>query len=262
MNVPKPVNNLSHTDHPELAAPDRDVAELPTQGLFYSHGKGAIAFEYMTGEDEDIIMAGENGISNAQFDALLRLKIKDPDFKVEELYGGDWDRLLLNLRITAYGHEYKVTVIDPETIKPFETVVDLTKLKNKEMTIKPNENGHFECKLPTSKHDVVFRLLTRHEERESNAQSEARYQKFGGANHTVTDLIKRKIVSINGKTDSHFISSYVKLMKVSDKRWLLQYMMKVEPTIDRTYEFTAPSGARFHSNVPWTGELFLPQYDV
>jgi hypothetical protein len=50
-----------------------DVVPLPTQGLFYKNKKKSIKVGYLTANDENILMAGGNDMTQN----LLRSKIKE-----------------------------------------------------------------------------------------------------------------------------------------------------------------------------------------
>ena len=51
---------------------------------------------------------------------LLRSKIYEHDLRPEELIDGDIEAILIYLRNTSFGPEYKVTLNDPQTGKSFE----------------------------------------------------------------------------------------------------------------------------------------------
>ena len=59
----------------------------------------------------------------------------------------------------------QITVRDPETGNEIESVVDLSKLKQKEFKLTGDENGHFSYTLPITKKEVKFRFLTRADEK-------------------------------------------------------------------------------------------------
>ena len=64
---------------------------------------------------------------------LLKRKIKTPNVKPEDLLPGDRNAIILFLRTSSYGTNYTVQVTDPRNNTTFKTVVDLTKLKYKEL---------------------------------------------------------------------------------------------------------------------------------
>ena len=72
---------------------------------------------------------------------LLRAKIYEPDVRVEELFEGDVEAILIFLRNTGFGPEMTINVTDPVTKKPFQTTVMLdelsiiSKVKNQTMMV-------------------------------------------------------------------------------------------------------------------------------
>ena len=55
---------------------------------------------------------------------------------------------------------YTVSATDPDTKKPFDTKIDLSKLKYKDFTLTGDENGYFDYELPISKHKIKFKFLS------------------------------------------------------------------------------------------------------
>ena len=101
-----------------------DVVPLPTQGLFYKNKKKSIKVGYLTANDENILMAGGNDMTQT----LLRSKIYEPDLRVEDLMEGDVEAILIFLRNTAFGPEMELNLTDPGTKKPFKSTVRLDEL--------------------------------------------------------------------------------------------------------------------------------------
>ena len=97
--------------------------------------------------------------SNDQlFNTILRRKILNKNIRPEMLCQGDRDAILLWLRASSYGPDYKIVTKD-EYGEPFEATIDLSKIEMKEFNLIPNENGYFNFELPLSKDLIEFRFL-------------------------------------------------------------------------------------------------------
>jgi hypothetical protein len=94
-----------------------DVIQLPTQGVFYKSKKKSIKVGYLTAVDENILsdFDGRKNITESIILPLLRNKLYEKDLRPEELLDGDVEAILLFLRNTAFGPEYRLTLVDPKT---------------------------------------------------------------------------------------------------------------------------------------------------
>ena len=117
-----------------------DVIELPSQGLLYKNKKSSVKVEYLTAYDENILTAPNLLNSGKVLDVLLERKVKDLGFDVKDLISGDRMAILLYLRTTGLGNEYQQMVFDSSG-EMVASTVDLTTIKTKNLTIKPDENN-------------------------------------------------------------------------------------------------------------------------
>ena len=142
-----------------------DVIELPSQGLLYKNKKSTVKVEYLTAYDENILTSPNLLNSGKVLDVLLERKVKDLGFDIKELVSGDRMAILVYLRTTGLGNEYEQMVFD-STGKMVSSIIDLTTIKPKTLTVKPDENNEFDFVLPISKNKIKFRLLTQKDEDE------------------------------------------------------------------------------------------------
>ena len=140
-----------------------DVVPLPSRGLFYKNKKKSIKVGYLTAQDENLLMSNNSSGTNV-INQLLRIKVFEPDIKIDDLLTGDVEAVLLFLRNTAFGTTYNVSVFDPKTGQRFESSIDLGELNIKSVQETPDDNGHYTITLPTSGDSVKFKLLTYGEE--------------------------------------------------------------------------------------------------
>jgi len=104
-----------------------DVVELPSRGIHYSSGKKSLRVAYLTAADENILSAQNLIASNTVIEELLKRKILDKDFIIEDLVDEDKQAILIFLRNTAFGSDYKVFLTDPKTDKEFSSELDLSR---------------------------------------------------------------------------------------------------------------------------------------
>ena len=92
-----------------------DVVELPSRGIHYPNKKKSIKVAYLTAADENILSSSNLIANNMVTEELLKRKIIDKDFPIEEMVDEDKQAVLIFLRNTAFGSEYSVTLTDPKT---------------------------------------------------------------------------------------------------------------------------------------------------
>ncbi len=255
----QPQNNFNPNVESQEFKVGTNLVPLPSKGIFYENRKEAVLIEYMTANDENILSTPNFISSGTVFEQLLKRKIKDTDIDIASLLTGDVNAILLALRVTAYGSDYPVSVIDPENGQEFEEIVDLSKLNNKELSILPDEFNMFNFVTPIGKNKIKFRLLSNKEEKTISDKVEAKKKLNRGVDDTLTDRLKAQIMDIDGKTDKLYISRFVEVMRPLDALKLRNYITEVEPNLDMTYEFTNPNtGRRFRTGVLFTARLFYP----
>ena len=154
-----------------------DVIELPSQGLLYPNKKSSVKIEYLTAMDENVLSSPNILGSGKVLDVLIERKVKDLGFPVEELLEGDKLAIIVFLRTTAFGTEYKQAVLNSDK-KVVEGTIDLSKLKQKKLLIKPDEKNEFDFVLPQSKKNIKFRFLNSKDEKEITEKDEFTKKKF------------------------------------------------------------------------------------
>lgn len=136
-----------------------DMIPLPSNGECYKHKKSRVPVAYMTASDENIITAPNMYRDGKILDVILRRKILDKDFKVEDLCSGDRDAILLWLRATSYGDDFPIVAAHPQTGKQYNTTIKLSDFKYNEFKLKSDENALFDFTTPSGD-KIKFRFLT------------------------------------------------------------------------------------------------------
>ena len=136
-----------------------DEVSLPSRGECYASKKSSLKVAHLVAYDENLIMAPGLYKNGKFLDHMLRNKILD-DIDPDTLIQGDRDAIIIWLRASSYGPMYPIKMVDDESGQEFETNVDLSELNFKKFTLKGDENGYFEYRLPKSGDVVKFRFLT------------------------------------------------------------------------------------------------------
>ena len=236
-----------------------DVVPLPSQGLFYANKKKSVKVGYLTAQDENLLASVNMGTTNV-IGQLLKSKIYEPDVRIDDLLPGDVEAILIFLRNTAFGPRYKISSIDPQTSKRFESEIELSELNIKQTESKPGVDGYFETKLPMSDDVVKLRLLTYGEE--SLIDSELDLYPDGMIVPKVTRKLESYIVSINGNTDREQIVKYIQMMPIRDSQFIRKFVNDSEPRLDLKKQVIAPSGERVDTSVSFGVEFFRPFFGV
>ena len=228
-----------------------DVVPLPSQGAFYKNKKKSIKVGYLTANDENILMAAGNDMTQT----LLRSKIYEPDIRIEDLMEGDVEALLIFLRNTAFGPEMELNLTDPNTRKPFKTTVKLDEL-NIIKGQQPSEDGTFITTLPKSQTTVKLKPMTYGEILEIQRMSETYPE--GRTAPKVTWRLNKQIVEANGVTERGEIARFIDQMPIADSKYIRKFLDDNEPKLDLKKTVVAPSGEKLTVNVGFGVDFFRP----
>jgi hypothetical protein len=227
------------------------VVPLPTQGVFYKNKKKSIKVGYLTANDENILMAAGNDMTQT----LLRSKIYEPDIRIEDLMEGDVEALLIFLRNTAFGPEMDLNLTDPNTRKPFKTTVKLDELDITKGQ-QPSEDGTFMTTLPKSQTTVKLKPMTYGEILEIQRMAETYPE--GRTAPKVTWRLNKQIVEVNGITDRGEIVKFIDQMPIADSKYIRKFLDDNEPKLDLKKTVIAPSGEKLTVNVGFGVDFFRP----
>jgi hypothetical protein len=257
-NVDEYIKKATTEGDPDLLV-GVDVVKLPSKGLFYKNRLDEVMVEYLTSKDEDILTTPALIENGTVLDVILKRKIKTANVSVGDLLVGDKDAILIFLRASSYGKDYDVNVTDPFTGKQFKATIDLTKLKNREITEFPDERGEFTVELPMRKKVAKFRMLTAREIDEvikkADAMKEAYNQDYNELN---TLRLKTQVTEIDGKRDKMYISRFIDAMPALDSLTLRRKILEVSPGVDMNYQFTSPAGNTFKAPIVMGIDFFFP----
>ena len=237
-----------------------DVIELPSRGIHYSSKRKTLRVAYLTASDENILSSPSFLSTNTVISELLRRKILDKDFPIDEVVEEDRQAILIFLRNTAFGTEYSITTTDPKTNLDFTTNVDLESLKLKDFNLTENSESEYSYYLEKSKTDITFKFLTQKQEDEINKIKES--WNGNGVAPIITKQLEMMIKSINGVKDALKIRSFVELMPIRDSQNFRKYVQDNKPGLDLTQTVTTPSGDTIQVNIGFGVEFFRPFYSI
>jgi hypothetical protein len=187
---------------------------------------------------------------------LLRSKIYEPDIQPEQLLEGDAEAILVFLRNTAFGSQYKIKTTDPKTKQVFEADINLDELNFKKLEKEPDQNGHYNIKLPKSGNEVKVKLLTLGDQFTLRKLRDS--YPNGMVAPIVTKRLEMNIVSVDGNEDRSDISRFVSMLPIADSKYLRSELDKLEPRLDLNKTILAPSGEEVQINVSFGAEFFRP----
>ena len=236
-----------------------DIIELPSQGLLYPNKKSKVKVEYLTAFDENILTSPNILASGKLLDVLVERKVKDLGFDHKLLLEGDRMAIVIFLRVSAFGEKYIQPVIDPISKKVVEGEIDLSKLEQKKLLVKPDESGFFDFKLPNSGKSIKFRLLTSKDEEEIDVLDQQLMERNKNEISNKTTLrLERSIMDIDGEKDKIKISNLLKALPIMDIRKLNKYMTEIEPGINFNTTARTQGGESVNTFLRINKNLFWP----
>lgn len=232
-----------------------DVVPLPSKGKFYTQKKESIKVGYLTAEDENILMS-PNQNKDGLINTLLRNKIYEPGFDINQLIDVDVQAILIFLRNTSFGSEYNFKIKDPATGRDFEQTILLDEIDMTPAELNPDDQGLFTIKLPKSGSVVKCRVLNLGDQKELD-----KIKDMYPPNMTVpvvTKKLEKQIIELDGKREREEIVKFVSQMPIADSKHIRNIMAKCEPKLNLERVIIAPSGEKVTVDVAFGAEFFRP----
>jgi len=245
-----------------------EIVNLPSKGLLYSSdsplSRGTIEMKYMTTKEEDILSTTSYIKNGIVLDKLFQSMILTK-FNYDDLLLGDRNAIMVAARIYGYGPTYETKITNSDG-KHQSVTVDLRNLNHKsidENLITPGSNL-FSFTLPSDAGNVIqFKLLTVgiQKQIEKSLEQQRKYAGKDAPEENLTTRLRYMIVSVDGKTDSASINSFISNMLVQDSRALREYIGKVQPDIDLSIEVVdEATNLPFRTEISLGLDLFWPDY--
>ena len=235
---------------------------LPSEGKIYDashpfHMRDKIELKYLTAKEEDILTSPQLLRSGQAVNKVVESCVLEK-VDIGSLLVGDRNAILLALRVSGYGAEYKVTMTSEVTGQQYEHEFDLNECQLKMLDAKPSMEGAnlFDYTLPQTGQQVSFSLMTVNDEIVLQKELD-RLSKALKVDKNVTTRFQKQIKSVGENTDGMFVKSFVENMPVRDSRALREYMNDIRPDTDMNVWITDPtSGEEVEVDIP-IGPSFL-----
>jgi hypothetical protein len=238
---------------------------LPSKGWFYPEGSplstGTLELKVMTAKEEDILTSRNLIQKGVVLDRLLESLIVDKAVSANEMFNCDRNAAFLAIRRMAYGDEYKVSLTCPKCGKENELAIDLGKMDNKPFEFEKFSKGknQFDFILPISKKSVIFKLLTKKDEDNIEAELKALEKVSKEVTSEVTTRLKNILILVDGSADKGTIRKFVDEMRAGDSLALRKHIRETTPDIDLSFPFSCQSGcSERREDVPMGVSFFWP----
>ena len=237
-----------------------DVVELPSKGIHYQNKKKSLRVAYLTAADENILSSPNLVATNTVVDELLKRKILDKDINIDDIVDEDRQAILIFLRNTAFGSEYKITTSDPKTGEPFTFEIDLSTLKIKDFILPEDTNGEYSYFMEKSKVGVTFKFISQKQENDLE-QIKVSWNGIGVA-PVVTKRLEMMIKSVQGNKDQMNIRNFIENLPIKDSQDFQKFVRDNKPGLDLVQTTTTPSGDTIQVNIGFGVEFFRPFYGI
>ena len=260
------MNHVSSTQNKEidLSFPQpTEVVELPTQGKFYPanhplHNCKEAEIRYMTAKDEEILSTKSLLQKGTAVDKMLQGLLINKNIKVDSLFIGDKNALLVAARITMSSAEYATHVVCMSCGEKFQQTFDLNKIKTpKPLSSEISINGTFKAVLPKTNFPVEIRLLTGQSEKNIRQAAEGR-KKLNMSESPLVEQLKQMIMSINGETDPIKLENFIEnSMLAMHSKHIREEYSRISPDISLNQEVQCTEcGVSAVITIPFTADFF------
>ena len=237
-----------------------EVIDLPSEGKLYSEGHplkdGKIEIKYMTAKEEDILTSQNLIKKGVVIDRLLDSLILTNGVKQEDLILGDKNAIMVAARILAYGPEYLCEVTNPNTGELISHNFNLADCPFKKLPKDVSENK-FSVKLPISKKEITFKLLTGKEEKIIEQELKSSKKIGSEVSPELTTRLRHTITSVDGDTSQTTINNFVQNLLARDSMHLRKHIREVTPDIELSQEIEI-GGESVKVDIPMTVGFFWP----
>ena len=242
-----------------------EVIDLPSEGKLYPEDSplrsGKIEIKYMTAKEEDILTSQNLIKKGVVIDTLIDSLIVTPGIKNVDLVLGDKNAVMVAARILAYGPEYEAQVIDPNTGDTVDYTFNLADCPFRKLPddVEPG-NNEFTVKLPVSKTEVTFKILTGKDEHAIEKEIKSVQKTGNPIAPELTTRLKHSVVSVDGDTTKGSIYNFVNNLLSKDSLFLRREMTRIAPDIELRQEIDI-GGEAVTVEIPMTVEFFWPKAD-
>jgi hypothetical protein len=153
-----------------------------------------------------------------------------------------------------------VTLNDRKTNKEFNTKIDLSVLKTKDIGVELDENNEFEHYLEISKKKVKLTFISPSDEQELKKIDEL--HKNDLISPYMTKQLGKMLKEIDGVRDSMTIHQFIQTMPIRDSQLIRKVVRDNTPELDLTVTVTTPSNDTQELRINFGVEFFRPFYGI
>jgi hypothetical protein len=172
----------------------------------------------------------------------------------------DRQAILIFLRNTSFGSDYKVTATDPKTGNQFDFELDLSTVKTKDFKLVADSNGEYSYFMEKSKLDITFNFLNKKQEKEIDAIRDS--WNGNGVAPIITKQLEMMIKSVAGNKDLMNIRNFIENMPIKDSQDFRKFINENKPGLDLTQTAITPSGDTIQVEIGFGVEFFRPFYGL
>lgn len=253
---------------PQDFAVPAETVPLPSQGKVYPtssplYGLQTIDIRAMTARDEDVLTSRALLKSGRAISTLIQNCVLLPGVDASQMLSGDRNAILIGIRISGYGQEYKIQMLCPSCGEKVDRTVDLAELPIRRFPegVGPVAEGtnEFAYKLPSGK-QATFKLMTGADEHEL-LQIFERSRKNGIQETLVTTRLCSQLLSLNGERDRSKLPALIRNLPARDSHSLRTYIDRITPCVDLRSRFVCPACDHEGEEVevPLGTEFFWPR---
>ena len=245
-----------------------DTIKLPSKGLLYPEDhpfscEEEVGFRPMGATQENILASRGLIKKGTVLPTLLKSSLINADLDPLTLLVGDRAAILLAIRISGFGSDYKIKTRCPSCGFEFSHTFNLSNVEYKFLEEEPAQLGKnlFEIQLPRCNKLVKFSLLTDGDDLEISQIAQQRKKRgHGDIDTRITDEIFFAIKSVEGNDDRSFIRKFVDKLLSEDLRAFRRYVKTISPGVDMTEEVTCSDcgEAEMHF-IPIAAEFLWPE---
>lgn len=266
LQAPEPVSNFNNQIQTVHISTPTHFVELPSKGLLYPanhplHKKETIELKFMTAKEEDILASEQLIRKGVVLDRFMESLIIDKSIDPLSLLVCDRTAVLIEARVNGYGPQYQVDVgcgtcgavnaVDYDLEEREVSFVDSDERGLYSIT----SRGTFVTTLPRSQAEIEFKLPTGKDEKIHSLTTE----KNNLVSSTVTDQLKRIIISVNGNGDVGFVQAFANTMPAMDSRHLRTVLKKATPDYKLQYDMVCDKcGTSQEVVIPVGTKFFWP----
>ena len=236
-----------------------DIVSLPTKGVFYKPKKESLKVGYLTASDENLLMS-PNIFKDGLVFNLLKNKIYEPGFDVNQLLDVDVQAILIFLRNTSFGADYELELIDPANGKPFKINYVFDSVDYKDSIHKPNPDGYFNFVTSVTKKNLKLKLINLGEQRELEKIQQNYPQ--GMVAPIVTKKLEKHVVEVDGIKGKGEIAKFINNLPIKDSKEIQKYIIDCEPRLDLDRTVIAPSGEEVSFKLSFGVDFFRPFFRI